>query len=249
MNPLAAGIGAAGSILSSVIGNIGAKKREADARKANVEFWKMQNRYNLPSEQMKRLKAAGLNPNLIYGSSPAGASGAAGSISPAKAAPYSFENPINSTAQLGLAPLQGGKLQAETVLALEKAGVEKLNKDLLAKNFDSLAELQQHKTATAYQELLQEQIKTNVATKTQEELVTQETYKTAILLADKDTAKSRSIFEAYKANLTKSGVNVNDNILFRWISLMAHSLSLPPSAYNSVLRGIGKGIELYYNQE
>lgn len=32
-----------------------------------VDFWKMQNQYNLPSEQMQRLKDAGLNPNLVYG--------------------------------------------------------------------------------------------------------------------------------------------------------------------------------------
>lgn len=29
--------------------------------------WKMQNEYNAPNSQMERLKAAGLNPNLVYG--------------------------------------------------------------------------------------------------------------------------------------------------------------------------------------
>lgn len=33
-----------------------------------LEYWHMQNQYNLPIEQMKRLKDAGLNPNLVYGS-------------------------------------------------------------------------------------------------------------------------------------------------------------------------------------
>lgn len=32
-----------------------------------VNFWNMQNDYNSPSAQMARFKAAGLNPNLIYG--------------------------------------------------------------------------------------------------------------------------------------------------------------------------------------
>lgn len=32
--------------------------------------WNMQNQYNAPSQQMERLKAAGLNPNLVYESNP-----------------------------------------------------------------------------------------------------------------------------------------------------------------------------------
>lgn len=34
----------------------------------NIEAWNMQNEYNTPASQMARFKAAGLNPNLIYGS-------------------------------------------------------------------------------------------------------------------------------------------------------------------------------------
>ena len=45
---------------------------------ANRENWRMQNEYNLPINQMERLKAAGLNPNLVYGN---GATTSAGSIS------------------------------------------------------------------------------------------------------------------------------------------------------------------------
>lgn len=33
----------------------------------NVEFWQMQNDYNHPAAQMERLREAGLNPNLVYG--------------------------------------------------------------------------------------------------------------------------------------------------------------------------------------
>lgn len=34
----------------------------------NVEMWNMQNQYNSPTAQMSRLRQAGLNPNLVYGS-------------------------------------------------------------------------------------------------------------------------------------------------------------------------------------
>lgn len=76
MDPLtgAALLGAGGSILGGIFGN----KSQNDANRANrelaeyqwdrnVEMWKMQNEYNLPSAQMQRLRDAGLNPNLVYG--------------------------------------------------------------------------------------------------------------------------------------------------------------------------------------
>lgn len=37
-------------------------------RKDSLADWNMQNEYNSPAAQMARLKAAGLNPNLVYGS-------------------------------------------------------------------------------------------------------------------------------------------------------------------------------------
>lgn len=37
------------------------------SRKDAIEFWDMQNKYNLPSAEMDRMREAGLNPHLIYG--------------------------------------------------------------------------------------------------------------------------------------------------------------------------------------
>lgn len=70
----AAGIAAGGALLGSAMGS----KSQSDANKANmelakyqhsknVEMWHMQNAYNSPEEQMKRLKNAKLNPNMVYG--------------------------------------------------------------------------------------------------------------------------------------------------------------------------------------
>ena len=44
----------------------------------NVQNWQMQNEYNTPSNQMKRLQEAGLNPNLIYGNGSASTGNATG---------------------------------------------------------------------------------------------------------------------------------------------------------------------------
>lgn len=46
-----------------------AQQRMADRQNAyDLEMWNKTNLYNSPTETMKRLEAAGLNPNLVYGS-------------------------------------------------------------------------------------------------------------------------------------------------------------------------------------
>lgn len=72
----------------------------------NLEAWRMQNEYNLPTNQYARqlegLRENGLNPNLVYGNSSA-VSGAAGGVSP-----YKFDG-YHSTAVpqfRGLEPIQ-----------------------------------------------------------------------------------------------------------------------------------------------
>ncbi|AXL15467.1 DNA pilot protein [Microviridae sp.] len=84
------------SIASNIFGNSGAKKREQESRDFNLEQWKRQNAYNHPTEQMARLKEAGLNPNMIYGGSPGQATGNAGAVAPGKAPDYRLDNPINA---------------------------------------------------------------------------------------------------------------------------------------------------------
>lgn len=56
-------------------------------RSYEYDMWQKQNQYNSPEEQMKRLKAAGLNPMLVYGH---GVTQSAGSI-PAGSAPQSMQ--------------------------------------------------------------------------------------------------------------------------------------------------------------
>lgn len=69
----AAGIAAAGQLLNSGIqGGMNTATRKWNERMYGVQRkdaladWAMQNEYNSPLQQMARLKAAGLNPNLVY---------------------------------------------------------------------------------------------------------------------------------------------------------------------------------------
>lgn len=75
--PAAAAIGAGGSILQTGLNaafTAGANKKQRKwnekmyslQREHALADWNMMNQYNSPQEQMKRLIAAGLNPNLVY---------------------------------------------------------------------------------------------------------------------------------------------------------------------------------------
>lgn len=60
-------VGGAAQMGSAMITNYGNKELAKYAYDRDVEMWEAANKYNSPLEQMKRLKAAGLNPNLVYG--------------------------------------------------------------------------------------------------------------------------------------------------------------------------------------
>lgn len=81
MDPItgAALIGGASALLGSGANAAAQGSMNKETRKWNekmygiqkqdsLDFWNMQNSYNSPEQQMQRLKAAGLNPNLVYGS-------------------------------------------------------------------------------------------------------------------------------------------------------------------------------------
>ena len=62
---------------SSALGANASANQQASANKWNLLMQMYQNDYNKPINQMKRLKEAGLNPNLVYGQSATGVAGQA----------------------------------------------------------------------------------------------------------------------------------------------------------------------------
>ena len=55
------------------------------AYQRSLKMWNLQNEYNSPTQQMARIRAAGLNPNLVYGNGVAGNSaGSTPQYEPAK---------------------------------------------------------------------------------------------------------------------------------------------------------------------
>lgn len=122
----------AGSALTGILSSHAADKSFARTKELmalqqqySLENWNRENAYNSPAAQMARLKAAGLNPNLVYGSGSAGVSGVAGSIP----TPQAAGAPVSSVPDFSSAV--GNAVNAAVGIAqAKKAGSEVIQKDI-----------------------------------------------------------------------------------------------------------------------
>ena len=84
-----------------------------------VQNWARENRYNSPVEQRKRLEAAGLNPDLMYGSggvgNQAGSIDAPGAPSAPMAPTMDFSKAIDSAVQTAVGVANAKKAGSETL--------------------------------------------------------------------------------------------------------------------------------------
>ena len=78
----AASIAAGANMNSTLWTNAANEEMQQQQNKWNLEQWHRNNAYNHPSAQMQRLKAAGLNPDLLYGQNASGAMGNSASLHP-----------------------------------------------------------------------------------------------------------------------------------------------------------------------
>lgn len=88
-------ISGVGNLVGNLTGNSGSRRAQERTNAYNLQQWHRQNAYNDPSAQMSRLKDAGLNPNMIYGTSPTSATGNASPVATAKAPEYKMDNPLS----------------------------------------------------------------------------------------------------------------------------------------------------------
>lgn len=113
----------------------------AQQNQANIDMWNRNNQYNSPLQQMARLKAAGLNPQLAYGTMPQ-------SDAPAMvggSTPVSQASPLSGTDlnQAALLNAQKENIEADTANKLKDIDVKgsqitlnSANARLLAKQYD-----------------------------------------------------------------------------------------------------------------
>ena len=143
----AAGVGAIADFFTQKKSRKQSRKMEQEARDWNKSMWDEINQYNHPIQQMARLKEAGLNPNLIYGSSPGSAVGNAGQIHPGKAPEQPYSDFISPAIALGqdvtVKQAQSNNLKSQALYnnmqaakVAEETGMTKIQKHILENTVD-----------------------------------------------------------------------------------------------------------------
>jgi hypothetical protein len=195
------------------------KKAQERADRQNIKFFNMQNAYNDPSLQMARLKKAGLNPNLVYGQSVAGATGNSGSApSPSRAAQTGAESIIPNALAKFQTEAQVENTNADTLLKFQKIGVNDKYLEPMAK-----AELEKMSLGNIQQYLNNQNLAPFVETAakraTEELLTIQENTKKSIAL--------RKVAE-FQSRLAQLNINPSGTIgttLFRMVLASMPTLS------------------------
>lgn len=112
--PFLPAIGTGLGIIDNFIGRNSVKKQNERDRQFQLDMWNRTNDYNSPIKQMERLKAAGLNPNLVYGN---GATTTANNITPIASKPLPAPNTgqVLNSGIMQIADLEQKRLQNDLV--------------------------------------------------------------------------------------------------------------------------------------
>lgn len=130
--------------------NTANKQMAEKAYERDVEMWNRQNEYNNPASQMSRLKEAGLNPNLVYGSGQT--VGNTASQLPRYQAPTmqaNFQPPSSVLNELSAyADIEVKRAQAENLR--QSGGKTGLEADIMRKSKDYIISLAKANTSKAW---------------------------------------------------------------------------------------------------
>lgn len=233
MNGWAAAAQAATNLNIAGINNYHNRKNAKKANEHNAFMWNMSNLYNHPSNQMARLKSAGLNPHLIYGSSPSGAAGNSDMPHKAEIPKFHVPNPlsnIDAWARLKNVEANTDKTKAmedvakqEVILKTMQSANEfwkgsktqtdaKLAKGLYQYSIDAAAEnLRGLKTKNASLDL-DYQMKDKSFNDRLQMIKDQALFAKSQLYGQNLINKLRSL----EINLNELGIQKTDNLFFRW---------------------------------
>jgi hypothetical protein len=150
-----AAISGAAGLIGSLLGNKQRSKEYEKQKRDSIEFWNLQNEYNHPKNQVKRIKEAGLSPALLYGQSAGGVSGQAGNIDTPDLQSTAYRNPFESipSSIADYADIRIKQAQSD----LLSAQVEKLDIDTAHERAKTIGQrLNNRRTAQEVEEYLYE---------------------------------------------------------------------------------------------
>ena len=187
----------------------------------DLEMWNKQNQYNTPTQQMERLKAAGLNPALVYGNGAVG--NTSGSI-PHYNTPTVNRNEARFTAPELMSIInqyQDMKYKSAVTDQVRKS-IELKNKDLELKGIDkaiktsvSLQKSLDYKKAANLEQYSYDLAKANLERKYQE--IKKGIYEIQKKPYQVENERLKNQILESDANMRKMGVTDSDNVFLRLI--------------------------------
>lgn len=247
---LGAIVGGASSLINSLFANrsqkkaIEANKKAAELEyKRQIEMWNMQNAYNDPSAQMARLKAAGLNPNLVYGGGQV--TGNTTGNYPKYNAPVQdpvtpvtpdFQGMYVNYQDARMRQAQIDNLKAQTALTDTKNVTEAFNSTLKEwsgkEKYKIVNEMQDYQAEILYNRARASQLEaglnlqklTNMQYDEQQKLLNLEytRAKMSQVEIDKEKKQAELVWQKYQNQLAKDGITSGDNVLLRLLVRLAN---------------------------
>ena len=128
-----AAVNQTGNIISTAMANAANERMQQQQNKWNLQQWERNNAYNHPAAQLQRIKAAGLNPDLVYGQNASGIGGSSSS-------PAQGTNPIpKQPFQMTLDPLMYAQIKnIEADTKLKTSDANKKDSETKTIDFDNL---------------------------------------------------------------------------------------------------------------
>jgi hypothetical protein len=226
---------------STLLGNHAqnrANQRAVDSQNRwNERLWHMQNAYNHPTEQMARLQEAGLNPRLIYGTSPSSAVGNADKAHGAERTPKVVDNPLNALMTTQDFKLKSAQVDntrvnsevqaqeillksAQTALTGAKTSLDKQTKDHADQLFKYSMDAAAENVRKLKLDNIGKELDNSFADKTLASRVEREIFKLAMDKETKTGIELDNSLKTFEKNLNEMGLTKNDNRIWRILSLL-----------------------------
>ena len=239
-------IGAASSIGSNLISRRWKRKEEQDRRKYESKqelgrrtydqaMWDKVNKFNHPLQQMERLKNAGLNPNLIYGSSPGSAVGNAQSIATGKqlqgqAPQYQMDNPITSAMNTKVQQAQTNNLNTAAMKNVAGANLSDSQKNRINGLLASEITMAEEGAKKAKIDTFMAELQKEAATLPNKGLIAEQMLKVETAIQSKNKIELENSVLTLKSNLAKRGIRETDPLAVRIMAtILGVDLSKPIS--------------------
>lgn len=206
------------------------RTQELDRRTYDQAMWAKVNKYNHPLAQMQRLTDAGLNPNLIYGSSPGSAVGNAQSIASGKqlqaeAPQYQMGNPMTPFMDTRIKQAQSNNLDSLSTLndtknltEIENNRKTRAEADVAAGTVGANIEIAQIKAKIQYEKLLQEELNTLALSDKDNGVIARYALGTMQARIEKDSAMFKQNVDALRSYMASKGIDPNS---YEWLKIMA----------------------------